>query len=178
MIHVEVSVERLQHSIWEQYPELKLVSQFGKLFREDKSEKKKDSSLLLWSVLLYCFPYSPFYNHPEKLEECANFLKKTKFKEEDIVMYAPEMENVVLTEAERSFTLWTESLKERRRWLSEQKYTENIKRNQALDKMHADTAKMFKDYTTIVKELEITKQKRMNEKANAKPSSLTESGEM
>ena len=37
-------------NFWDNYPDLLLMDEFSKVYEEDKSKKKEESSLLMWAI--------------------------------------------------------------------------------------------------------------------------------
>lgn len=147
----------LENNFWKEYPGLELHKSFIKMFESDKSKDKADSSKIMWAIYLFVNPESNLYNDPNKETTIVNnFIKDSKFKwktyEDQIYAY----KELVLTGAEKALQNWNELMVMRDKSLKEL-YTKALKSNNVhdlldLDKMIANTAKLFNDYTKIKKE--------------------------
>tara|TARA_R110002096_G_scaffold26173_4_gene81103 strand:+ start:13888 stop:14412 length:525 start_codon:yes stop_codon:yes gene_type:complete len=153
-------------NFWKEYPELIFAPGIDVIYKKDKSKNKDKSSQLMWAIHLCENLESKYYNVPNKYELIAEkFLKDPKFKwnayQDAIELYR----DASLTEAERSLTVWNDTMKLRSRSIKEMyqdafKNQDDTKALLDLDKMLAATPKMFDDYKKIKSEYEADKIKK------------------
>lgn len=167
-------------NFWEQYPEFKIVDPFSKLFGRDRSSGKNNSSTIMWGVILAYDPRSDFYYLEDKEGKISEALKRDHRyvldwkKHEDIV---EAFKQTRLDQAHKSLIAWEDRMRERDAFLKRQKwsfdeYSEDgrLVKGTAdqLDKMHSQTAKHFKEYETVVKDLQALEIKNSNKKNQRK----------
>jgi hypothetical protein len=150
------------NNFWEFNPQYKVM--FKEFYDSDKSKKKETSSKIMWSMMLCYHPKSDFYNLPNKEEVIAKkFINDPKFKWESYVELKEMIVDSVLTQAEKSLDNWNRTLKKRDEFIHEQEFTLDhyddkgrLAKGSAdqLDKMLANTNKLYQEYFSIVKELE------------------------
>jgi hypothetical protein len=145
------------NNYWEVNAELLIIKEFDDYYSKDKSKGKEDSSKVMWG-LYYCYhPESKFYNLPNRLEIIENnFIKDPKFKWDSVKSIVDVFKNLVLSDAERALGNWGEimsmrdtSIKELYRKALEDSDTDELVK---IDKMLANTPKMFEDYKKIKKD--------------------------
>lgn len=176
------------NNFWEFNPQYKVI--FKDLYNKDKSKNKEKSSTLMWGLLLCIHPKSDFYNLPDKEELIArDILKEPKFdwnKQSDLIK---KLQDVSLSQAEKSLVVWDETLKKRDKFIHSQEFTldqyiedpdsgrQRLLKGTAdqLDKMLANTVKLYDEYTKILKQL--TEEEQKKGKGN-KPLSLSDSGDI
>jgi hypothetical protein len=147
------------HNFWKDFPELTIAPGLDKLYKEDKSKDKKDSSLVMWAVDLCENLNSKFYSNPKKYDIVADkILKDSQFNWKKIEDVLESYKECVLTEAERALTIWNETMRLRNTSLK-MMYQDafNLKDTDELvklDKMLAATPKMFDDYKKIKQDYE------------------------
>jgi len=120
-------------NFWDQFPEVKLIFPFDELYVQDKSTKKKESSMFMWGLHLLEHPASAIYNLPDKGErvtEKIGVLIKYDY-EVDEHKYRINYRDCVLPEAYRLLTRWYEKLMERSDLLEDTPY--NIVNLKVLD---------------------------------------------
>ena len=167
------------NSFWDLNQELLILEEFSKYNSQDKSKNKEDSSKILWAVFYAYSPDSKFFNYPNKLEVLAkDFIKNPKFKWESIREIIDAFKNLVLSDAERALINWNEimvmrdnSIKDLYRMAIQNSDTDELVK---IDKMLANTPKMFEDYKKIKKDYE---EERTTKKGKS-ISSLSDSGEL
>jgi hypothetical protein len=176
----------LENNFWECNPQFKIVYPFKELYNNDKSKLKKHSSNIMWAIALCYHPDSDLYNIKDKEVRVFDMVKDDSFKLENYKQHILEFKDMTLTEAQKSLTAWDERIKDRDNFLKEQVYTfdayteegKNIKGNaEQLDKMAANTYKLYQEYFKIKKELEEEKSQNIKGKGG-KNKSLTDSGLM
>lgn len=167
------------NSFWEVNSDLIILDEFSKLYYKDKSKDKQDSSKILWAIFYAYNPESKFFNYPNKQEVISqSFLKDPKFKWEDYKDLIEAYKNIVLTDAERALINWNEimtmrdqSIKDLYKKAIEDSDTDELVK---IDKMLANTPKMFEDYKKIKKDYE---EEKVTKKGKT-IASLSDSGEL
>ncbi len=168
-----------EFSFWEINRELLLITEFNKLHSQDTTKNKEKSSKLMWAIYFAYNPESKFFNIPDKLAILAkDLLKDPKFNWDSYKDVVNLYKSSVLTDAERALVTWgeiitmrDESLKTLYKAAISQNDTDELVK---LDKMLANTPKLFEDYKKIKKDYEeekVTKKGKHNK-------SLTEAGEI
>jgi hypothetical protein len=137
---------------WEIDNQLAFVGGFKKLYDTDKTKNKRDSSLIMWAIAFYCHPESRILNFPdvEKKELIEKDIISTTVEWDKISSYIVEYKNLYLTQARRSLFNWKLKLEERDAYLMSIKYN-SLELDEAgkLDRLLADTPKLFKQYEDI-----------------------------
>lgn len=167
------------NNFWELNSDLVILDEFSKLYYKDKSKDKQDSSKILWAIFYAYNPESKFFNYPNKQEVIStSFLKDPKFKWEDYKDLIEAYKNIVLTDAERALINWNEimtmrdqSIKDLYKKAIEDSDTDELVK---IDKMLANTPKMFEDYKKIKKDYE---EEKVTKKGKT-IASLSDSGEL
>jgi hypothetical protein len=167
------------NNFWEVNSDLIILDEFSKLYYKDKSKDKQDSSKILWAIFYAYNPESKFFNYPNKQEVISqSFLKDPKFKWEDYKDLIEAYKNIVLTDAERALINWNEimtmrdqSIKDLYKKAIEDSDTDELVK---IDKMLANTPKMFEDYKKIKKDYE---EEKVTKKGKT-IASLSDSGEL
>lgn len=179
-------------NFWEVNPQLQVISPFKELYREDSSRKKKNSSDLMWFIALCNDPDSKFRNIPseDKVEligedffSDVNFYKAHQDQLDDL---SASYQLYTETAAQRALREWEEKIIERARFIknttfSMDEYDESGKLRKGtadqLDKMLANTKKLFDDYQRILKDLRAEEEEGGSLKGGAEES-LSDSGEI
>lgn len=148
-----------ENSFWKEFPGIEYHSVFNKMYKNDKSRGKVSSSKIMWAIHLLVHPSSNLYNDPNKEETIIKtFLKDSSFKwnkyEEEVYAY----KDIALTVAEKALQNWNELMTMRDKSLKDM-YKKALEEGDAgslvnLDKMIANTAKLFQDYSKIKKDYE------------------------
>jgi hypothetical protein len=167
------------NNFWELNSDLIILDEFSKLYYKDKSKDKQDSSKILWAIFYAYNPESKFFNYPNKQDVISqSFIKDPKFKWEDYKDLIEAYKNVVLTDAERALINWNEimtmrdqSIKDLYKKAIEESDTDELVK---IDKMLANTPKMFEDYKKIKKDYE---EEKVTKKGKT-IASLSDSGEL
>ena len=167
------------NNFWELNSDLVILDEFSKLYYKDKSKDKQDSSKILLAIFYAYNPESKFFNYPNKQEVISqSFLKDPKFKWEDYKDLIEAYKNIVLTDAERALINWNEimtmrdqSIKDLYKKAIEDSDTDELVK---IDKMLANTPKMFEDYKKIKKDYE---EEKVTKKGKT-IASLSDSGEL
>lgn len=154
------------NNFWKENPQFAAVDPFAKLHRTDKSSNKVNSSAIMWGVALMYDPKSDFYYLDGKEDKVAKAIKRDCridvdwSRHQDVIDAFKETR---LDQAHKSLIAWEIRMKERDEFLKEQKwsfdsYSEDgrLVKGTAdqLDKMHSQTAKHFKEYEVVVKDLQ------------------------
>jgi hypothetical protein len=176
----------LNVNFWVVNPSLKIPEPFAKLYNEDKSKDKKDSSQIMWAIALLCDTDSKFANIPEDDRKNLirkDFLKNDKFS---FINYQAQIDhfcNFILTPAKRALKDWNDKMIERAEFLKRTEYTLGEigdKGNwvggtaDVIDRMMSNTKKLYDDYQRVIESLEEEKTKEAG-KGNRK-ASLSDDG--
>lgn len=172
---------RAQHenNYWDLNPELLLLEEFAEFRFKDKSKDKQDSSKIMWAIFYAFHPESKFFNYPNKLEVLQkDFIKDPKFKWDSVKNIIDAFKNLVLSDVERALINWNEimimrdqSIKDLYKKAIEDSDTDELVK---IDKMLANTPKMFEDYKKIKKDYE---EEKVTKKGKS-ISSISDSGEI
>lgn len=167
------------NNFWELNSDLIILDEFNKIYYKDKSKNKQDSSKVLWAIFYAFNPESQFFHYPNKQEVISqSFIKDPEFKWEDYKDLIEAYKNLVLSDAERALLNWNEimtmrdnSIKELYKKALEDSDTDELVK---IDKMLANTPKMFEDYKKIKKDFE---EEKVTKKGKT-IASLSDSGEL
>jgi hypothetical protein len=168
-----------ENSFWKEYPGIEYHSVFNKMYKKDKSRNKANSSKIMWAIYLLVNPSSNLYNDPNKEETIKNtFLKNKSFKWSDYEQEVYAYKDIALSVAEKALQNWNELMTMRDKSLKDM-YKKALEESDAgslvnLDKMIANTAKLFQDYSKIKKDYEEEK----TTKKGKSISSLSDSDEI
>lgn len=170
-------------NFWEANPQYKII--FRDEYNADKSKGKEKSSTLMWAFFFYVHPKSEFYNLPDKGDVLAkDFIKEKGFKWEHYGAMLDKIEEIILSQAEKSLVSWDKTLRKRDEFIHNQEFTLDsytadgkLAKGTAdqLDRMLANTNKLYQEYFKILKELKNEEDARG--KGN-KIKSLTDLGEI
>ena len=171
------------NNFWEYNPQYMII--FKDFYNKDKSKNKEKSSTILWAIFLLIHPRSEFYNLPDKEVILArDFIKDTSFKWENYSDIIGKVEQISLSQAEKSLVSWDKTLKKRDQFIHAQEFTLDYYNEDGrvvkgsadqLDKMLANTNKLYQEYFKILKDLKEEEDKRGR---GNKIKSLTDSGEI
>lgn len=169
-------------NFWDLVPEFMVFETFKKFKNTDRSKDKHWSNKVMWSIVMAYDRKSPMYNIPNKLELIAvDILKKPGMKwaeDKTIIPMIEIFQNSIMTQAERSLMNWEVNMQKRDNFLAEQDYTldrfEEIDGKMKLvkgsadqlDKMHAQTAKIYAQLEQIKEDLAIEESKKDGNKAD------------
>lgn len=137
---------------WEIDNQLAFVPPFKELYGTDKTKGKKDSSLTMWAIAFYCHPDSRIVNFPEQEKRVLieSDMVGSKMEWSKLDSYIKEYKNLYLTQAKRSLVNWKIKLEERDEYLMSIPYnTLPLEDAAKLDRLLADTPKLFKQYEDI-----------------------------
>lgn len=157
---------------WEIDTQLAFIPPFKVLYSEDKTKGKKTSSQVMWAIAFYCHPDSRIVNFPEAEKRSlieTDFIKSA-LDWESLTLLIKEYKNLYLTQAKRSLVNWKIKLEERDEYLMAIPYNSLALEDAAkLDKLLADTPKLFKQYEDIKEQIQEEDAKTIN-KAGIKES--------
>lgn len=154
-------------NFWELNPMFKTVKRFLKLYEDDKSKGKKDSSQLMWAIALLIDPneaniWRNLSEEDKKMLIRTEFLnEKDYFKWEDHQELIDEYENRCLTIAEKELIRFERKLVDRGNFIAKTTYkldeyeedngkVKLIKGTaEQLDKMMLNTTKINEQYSII-----------------------------
>jgi hypothetical protein len=172
-----------EHSFWEYNPQFKII--LKDFYSNDKSKNKDKSSKIAWAAALLVHPRSEFYNLPDKdIILARDFIKEKGFKWDDYKEVVDTIEDTILSQAEKSLVSWDKTLKKRDEFIHSQDFTLDDYNDDGrlvkgtadqLDKMLANTNKLYQEYFKIVKELKNEEEARSR---GNRIKSLSDSGEI
>lgn len=142
-------------NFWELNPELKYPKVFAELYNNDGSKLKQESSKIMNAIYLLLHKESRYAELPEKdrrLLISRDYLKDDKFNWEEIKDIQDEFLNLTLTKARRLLRTWELKLEERNEFIASVKYDGDTAA--LLDKMMAATENIWKQYLSILNEVE------------------------
>lgn len=179
-----------KNNFWTLYPDFTACEPFSKMYRSDKTSGKSGSSAKMWAVVLAHHPKSDFYYMTDKLSKISEGFSKTH----KIDIDWDELKHIVdafvdstLDQAHKSLIEWERRMKERDEFLANQKWTldhyivdkngDNVLSKTGgfvtekgtadqLDRLHGTTAKHYKEYELIVKEVQELEAKEQSKKKN------------
>lgn len=147
-------------NFWEVHAEVKYVPVIDEFYKKDKSKNKESSSKVMWAVEMCENPETKYYKRPGKYEEMLKtFLKDVKgftWGKHDHIVEA--YRDSVLSDAQRALTSWNETIRMRdkaiktiyQELLAQDALDLDTKALSDIDKMLAQTPKMFDDYNKIM----------------------------
>lgn len=170
-------------NFWEYNPQYKYI--LSDFYNKDKSKDKNKSSKIMWGIYFRVHPKSDFYRLPDKdTVIVTKWLKQPKFKWSSVENEEAIFIQSTLTQAEKSLIAWDDTMKKRDTFIHDQNFTldEYDERGKVikgtadqLDKMLANTSKLYGEYFKITKELSNDEIKRGKGK---KPMSMSDADEI
>lgn len=182
-------------SFWEINAQYAFI--FDEFYKKDRTKNKHKSSKVMWAITLRCHPGSDFYNLSGKDELIVDkFVKDKDFKFEDYDDIQELFMDSVLTPAEKSLYNFYNTLKKRDIFIHAQEYSLDYYKKDSegnniqtrgggfitekgtadqLDKMLANTSKLYDEYFKIKKQLLDEEVKRGK---GDKPMSLSDSSQI
>lgn len=160
----------ITQNFWHLNQQIALLSPYRKLYREDKSKDKQDSSRTMWAIWLYTDPHpqNRIYRQSEenKIEAIRSYVKDFDPQASPWAELIEAYESNALSLPARELKESERSLAKRRRFLDDTPYAEEepmlhegqivTKRNgdpvmkkstvPTLEAMHKNTAAIFKQY--------------------------------
>jgi len=173
------------NNFWDYAAQFKVVSPFKELYSSDKSRGKKSSSNIMWAISLCYHPASDLYNLPDKEDRVFDMVKDKSFKLKDYEEQIELFKDMCLTQAQKSLESWDTRMRQRDVFLKDQEYNfdqyddlgKTIKGTaDQLDKMAANTGKLYQEFFKIKKELNEEEQTAKGK--GGKNLSLSDSGEI
>lgn len=152
--------ESMEKLFWKVYPEAKMMPEFHAIWKEDRGQVKTKSSKIMWALVLVLHRSSMFVGVSDPYTEVAtSYLKDPKFKWDKYEDAIDKMKDCILTPAEKSLTLWEETVKMRDRFLKKL-YIEileegDLKQIELADKILSNTPKMFDDLMKVNEKLNV-----------------------
>lgn len=151
-------------NFWDANPQMKIA--FRKLFEEDKSKQKNESSKIMWAITLLWHPDSKFRSvgeeYRKKLIEDDHLKindagrgKKGRPKRFDWDQYKEEIDkfkDLCLSKAQRFLVEWETKMEERAEFISMIPY--DAETFEMLDKLLEKTDKIWKQYMNCLKDVE------------------------
>lgn len=143
------------NNFWLEHPDMKIPALYASLYKNDKTKDKKESSRIMWSIALFCEIDSKFYNLQEEERKkliLSDYLKMDIDWDKELGEYVKLYQELNLTQAERSLTNFLNKLVERDQFLNDTPYS--LDSADSLDKMMANTSKLYDHYNKIQKMLD------------------------
>ena len=141
-------VFNINEDFWVQFPELTPV------FKEIKKEFKKESSSVMWALLMDFHPKSMYKNIEEvgrrnmiDVDYLGFHLEWSNYAKEQELL-----EKFFLTKAEKYLIGWEQKMDERQHFIASIPYSSDT--YELLDKMMSATDKMWKQYLACLKDVE------------------------
>ena len=137
---------------WDIDNQLSTIGVFKELYEGDKSKKKVDSSLTMWAVAFFAHPDSRLYNlsTSDRKEIIETDVVKREMNWIKLSIYIDAFRKLNLTQLKRSLEKWKDKLEERDDYLTSLPYkTLELKEATDLDKLIANTPKLFQNYMDI-----------------------------
>lgn len=165
---IKINLDLIEQDFWETYPALKYKNPFSKI-----ANLKTNSSKTMWAICLFIDINSPWRTMDEearKEEIIQSYIPEDKkvFENPLVLSVIEEYPNAIMSEAERAFYRWGNKLRQRFDFIDKIEYTLDeydeegklIKGTASqLDKMLADTHKLFQEYEKIEKTMIAENQK-------------------
>lgn len=167
----------IDNNFWLQNPQIKFFSIFEKLYSDDKSKNKEESSKLMWAIFLYCDPFKSKFARlyqEDKIKEIQLYYLKFNPELDEQKILIEKYQSLLMSKSKKLFKAWEDKLEERETFINKSSYTEDTW--EMIDKMMASTAKMWEQYNTI-KELMIEDETKTKIKGGRKESK-SERGEI
>lgn len=168
-------------SFWDKNPQMMLEPLFKDIYTSDKSKGKVDSSRLMYGLCFLVDPsednkYRNYSIDDKKFLISTEIFGNKEFNWEDPKFQSiiGSFEKILLTPLRRSLKNWRVKLEERDAFLANTKY--DIDNAEKLDKILAQTDKLFSQYERIAKALE--GEKSETKSRGNKKLSLSDEGEI
>lgn len=171
-----MDISIFEMNFWKAHPEMTLVPKIDKLYKNDSSKDKDESSKIMWAISMCEQPESKFYNRPDKYKEMSNtFLKEIKHNWKRLSPVVESYKDTALSDAERALTSWNDTIKMRDKAIKSLYETLLVdamgdldtKALADVDKMLALTPKLFDDYNKIKSTFE---EDKLHKKGKSTPS--------
>lgn len=164
-------------NFWKLNPQLLIPEPLAKLYKQDKSKDKNDSSRIMWAICLYIDPSeeNKFRNFPEKDRKeliISDYLQDSKFKFESYKDITDWYSKNMLSNVERALISWRNKLTERETFIMSTVYT--LESADALDKIMANTDKLFNQLERVEKQY--VKEQIDSKDKGGKEASLSDKG--
>lgn len=170
-------------NFWEYNPQYVYI--FNDFYNSDKSKNKEKSSKIMWAIYFRIHPKSDFYNLSDKDNIIkTKWLKDPTFNWDTYNNIIDLFKETSTTQAEKSLIEWDIMLKKRDNFMHGQDFTLDDYNDAGklvkgtadqLDKMLANTSKLYAEYFKIQKEL--SEEEIVRGRGN-KPLSMSDSNEI
>jgi hypothetical protein len=162
-------------SFWDAAPQLLIIEPFTTFHKNDKSRGKKYTSNIMWAIALLNHPESDIYYVSDKFKQVS----RTMMGDEDFdwnkySKYIDAFIDAALTEGYKSLASQEDVMKRRSAFMKSQEYT--LESAAELDRMLANTAKIYDQYFAIKKRLE--EEKATAAQKGSKMESLSDSAQI
>lgn len=140
-------------NFWKVNPQLIIPEVFNKLYKEDKSKDKADSSQIMWAIALIYDPESKFINIPLKDRKTLVLKDYLKNPKQELPQKAVELyEHLNITPAKRQLIEWSRIMDEKSEFLRTKKYNEATW--DMIEKMLSSNTKLYSELERISDMLE------------------------
>lgn len=136
-------------NFWEVNPQFKVPEAFSKLYKEDKSKGKVESSKIMWALALYC-DYDSKYRQIPDLERknliTVDLLRTNSF---DWNVYSDQIKawDLFKSAAMRQMTEWERFMNEKSDFMKTLKY--NGETAEQIEKLLLSNSKLYDEYQKI-----------------------------
>lgn len=146
-----------KENFWEVNPSFLSISIFQNLYDDDNSSKKKQSSQIMWAVAFYTdVNENNVWRNLDSSEKeeliKEDVLKSKKFDWSTLKPLIDTYKSLILSTAERKLVDFYNKLEERTAFINSTAYS--LENGEQLDKMLANTKKLYDLYFEIKKEFE------------------------
>lgn len=144
-------------NFWELYPDFKDALSFKRLYKSDKSRNKESSSRIMWYVAYTTDINSKYYKLPENEKHAiigGDYMGDEQYYEKNKERIQPIIDDYIkinFTAAQRQLRDWEIKMDERAEFIKKMPY--NIDTYEDLDKMAANTAKLFDTFKKIKEDI-------------------------
>jgi hypothetical protein len=163
-------------NFWVVNPQLTTLGVFKRLYDEDSSKQKEDSSKAMWSIAFYTDSKSKYINMPDEDRKklIASDYYDPNFNDPLTKELITFYKDTQLTQPERSLLNLFSKLQERDAFLADTPYT--IDNAESLDRILSNTKKLYDLYEKIKEDLD-KETLTVTNRGGSLPS-LTDSGEI
>ena len=164
-------------NFWKLYPSWKTPSLFHKLYLDDKSKNKDESSLLMWAVI-HMFDKSECnaYRTLDSIERVEvindDILNDSKFDWKPYKELVDFAEKIMMTEEERTYHTFVAYMENRRKFLEQQQSDLSFETLKQLDEAVKRNADIMKELDRLKAAVELT-----TEEGSAKGGKIESLGE-
>lgn len=144
-------------NFWELYPDFKTALSFKQLYKSDKSRNKEWSSKIMWYVAYTTDMNSKYYKLPENEKHAViglDYMDNENYYNDNLERLVPLIEDYIkinFSSAQRQLREWEIKMDERAEFIKKMPY--NLENYEDLDKMAANTSKLFDTFKKIKEDI-------------------------